>query len=156
MVARIDHIDEIIAALEQADWQPARTDDHSFILAANVEEGGFFISGVLYADDGLFSTRGNIPVYVPPSAVQRVLAFIHYANARLPVGNFEYDDEAEQVFFRNGLLFRELTPSPQLIHNVVHEVFLAVQDFWGGIAALIAEDKKIEDVFNENYYGRRS
>lgn len=144
-------INDLIQALEQAGWRPVMTDDYSFIVDANVNEGGFFISGVYYPDSEQFSVRANIPIHIPPDRRANVLYFINFANAQFPIGNFEYDEEAQQVFFRNGIFLRDLVVTPQLIHNVVQEAFFAVEDFWSGIDKLVTKQEDVEIVFREHY-----
>lgn len=138
-----------MTALAEAGWKPVQTDQHWLLISVEGRHGLFFLSFYIHDGDQMLSARGNIPVYVPRNKETLILEFINYGNYRIPIGNFELDIESQQVFFRLGLYFNHIELSTQHLHNVVHEISQAVQDFWPAIESVVQNDMDIADAFEQ-------
>jgi hypothetical protein len=144
---QIYDINFAMTALAEAGWKPVQTDQYWLLIPVEGRHGLFFISFYIHSDDQMLSARGNIPIYVPKDKEAVILEFINYGNYRIPVGNFEFDVDSQQVFFRLGWFFEDVTLNAQLLHNVVHEISQAVQNFWLAIQAIVQNDVSVSDAF---------
>jgi len=138
-----------MTALVEAGWKPRQTDQHWLLIPVEGRHGLFFISFYIHSDDQMLSARGNIPIHVPKDKEAVILEFINYGNYRVPVGNFEFDVDSQQVFFRLGLFFENLMLNAQLVHNVVHEISQAVQIFWLAIQSIVQNDISVSNAFQQ-------
>lgn len=147
---QIYDLDFIITALNEAGWNSVQTDNYWLLIPVDGEQGSFFISVYFHPDHQMLSARGNIPVYVPKDKHAKILQFINYGNYRIPVGNFEFDVDSQQVYFRVGMFFENILLNSQLLHNVVHEVYKAVQDFKSAIQSVVQDEMSLEKAFKES------
>ena len=140
-------IDFIITSLSQAGWKPAKTDNHWLLISVEGKHGLFFISFYFHPDHKMISAKGNIPVHIPKNKESIILEFINYGNYQIPIGNFEFDVDSQQIYFRVGMFFENIKLNSQLLHNIVYEVCEAVQDFWLIIQLIIRNEITIENAF---------
>lgn len=138
-----------LVALTEAGWKPVQTDPDWLLIPVEGSPGLFFISFYIHAGDQILSARGNIPVPVSEDQEAVILEFVNYGNYRVPVGNFEFDVESQQVFFRIGLFFAHIELNAQLLHNVVQEITQAVEDFWPAIESIVQDGMSVSDAFQK-------
>jgi hypothetical protein len=141
-------INFVMAALSEAGWELVQTDPHWLLIPVDGKHGSFFISFYFHPTYKMLFARGNIAIYVPENQQDRVLEFINYANYRVPIGNFELGIDNQNICFRVGMFFENMTLNAQLLHNVVYEVSQAVQDFWLAVKYLVQEKATIEQAFS--------
>jgi hypothetical protein len=140
-------IDFVTSALHEAGWKPVQTDTHWLLISVEGKHGLFFISFYFHPSHQILAARGNIPIHVPKERESEVLEFINYGNYQIPVGNFEFDVNSQQVYFRVGMFFENIILNAQLLYNVIHEVDQVVQDFWLAIQSVLQNEATIEDAF---------
>lgn len=141
------NINCVVSAFQEAGWKPVQTNEHWLLIPVEGKHISFFISFYFNPDNKMLAARGNIPVHIPQDKELIILKLINYGNYKTPIGNFELDIESQQVFFRVGMFFENIVLNPQLLHNVVHEIYQAVQDFQPVIQAVINDVMSIEDAF---------
>lgn len=140
-------INFVMSALSEAGWDSLKTDNHWLLITVNGRHGYFFISFYFNPTYKMLFARGNIAVNVPGNQQMRVVEFINYGNYRVPIGNFELGIDNQQVCFRVGMFYEKMVLNAQLLHNVVHEVSQAVQDFWIAIESLVNDTITVEEAF---------
>lgn len=141
------NINFVMSVLNEAGWQPIQTDEYWLLIPTQGRYGGFFISFYFNHRNRMLAARGNIPLYIPKEKELIALKFINYSNYRIPIGNLELDIQSKQAFFRVGMFFEQINLNAQLLHNVVHEISQAVQDFQPAIQAILQDEVSIEDAF---------